>query len=94
MQCNGGGGSHFRKKRYGGVRFKVISVTRGSVGFVKFRGKKHLNGPPRQLASEVLSLFLLDMMIGVICIHLRSSAIVIKRVLRPYCDCVNCAKPS
>ena len=37
----GGGGVSFPgKKRYEGVRFNVISVTRGWVG-VKFPGKKH-----------------------------------------------------
>ena len=36
----GGGGSRFpRKKRYEGVRFNVISITREWVG-VKFPGKK------------------------------------------------------
>ncbi len=37
----GGGGCQLsRKKRYEGIRFNVISVTRGWVG-VKFPGKKH-----------------------------------------------------
>ncbi len=41
----GGGGVSFpEKKRYEGVWFNVISVTRGWVG-VKFPGKKHLNSP-------------------------------------------------
>ena len=35
----GGGGNFPGKKRYEGVRFNVISVTRGWVG-VKFTGKK------------------------------------------------------
>ena len=36
-----GGVSFPGKKRYEGVRFNVISVTRGWVGGVKFPGKKH-----------------------------------------------------
>ena len=42
MLCNavGGGFQILREKRYEGVRFNVISVTRGWVG-VKFPGKKH-----------------------------------------------------
>ena len=40
--ADGGGVCHiFRKKRYEGVRFNVISVTRGWVG-VQFPGKKAL----------------------------------------------------
>ena len=40
--AGGGGGITFsRKKRYEGVRFNVISVTRGWVG-VQFPGKKAL----------------------------------------------------
>ena len=38
-QLGGGGVSAFPEKRYEGVRFNVISVTRGWVG-VKFPGKK------------------------------------------------------
>ena len=44
VSCNtmGGGGCQLsRKKHYDGVRFNVISVTRGWVG-VKFPGKKAL----------------------------------------------------
>ena len=43
MQMGVGGVKFSGKKRYKGVRFNVISVTRGWVG-VKFSEKKHYKG--------------------------------------------------
>ena len=52
----GGGVRFFGKKRYEGVRFNVISVTRGCVG-VQFLWKKRyvtLEWPLRAVAIQVL----------------------------------------
>ena len=53
----GGGVSFLGKKRYEGVRFNIISVTRGWVG-IKFPGKKRyvrLEWPPMVTISVLVN---------------------------------------